>query len=140
MKNVFQSAREVKLKNTPEQLTHVYSNEVFVFGSNESGYHGGGAARLALDFGAVYHKGVGLYGNTYAIPTKDFNVETLPLVSIKKYVDDFIEFAKNNPDKIFLVTKIGCGLAGYTVHDIAPLFVNAIGIENVVLPEEFEKK
>lgn len=109
--------------------------EVFVFGSNLQGRHGGGAARMAYEqFGAVWGQGVGLYGQSYAIPTMQGGVET-----IKPYVDDFLQFAKRHSDLDFLVTEIGCGIAGFTPHDIAPLFFIAIkeDIRNVYLPESF---
>jgi len=124
---------------TPDNIKALKKNEVFVFGSNEAGVHGAGAAKKALDFGALYGVGVGLQGQTYAIPTKDLIVRTLPISEIKTYVDECIEFAKKNKNLTFLVTKIGCGLAGYEVEDIAPLFKKALDIENIVLPEDFVK-
>lgn len=106
---------------------------IFVFGSNLAGRHGKGAALTAFrEHGAVYGQGVGLQGNSYAIPTKDENIVTLPLNKIKKYVDQFIRFAKLNPEKQFQVTRIGCGFAGYDDTDIAPLFVDAP--DNCILP------
>lgn len=118
---------------TPERITSLAENEIFVFGSNLAGMHGGGAARLALNrFGAEWGKGVGLQGQSYAIPTMQGGVET-----IKPYVDEFIAFAKANKQLTFLVTKIGCGIAGFTEEEIAPLFREAIEVENIVLPREF---
>jgi len=112
------------------------NENVFVFGSNLAGRHGAGAAKYALQHkGAKYGQGVGLQGYSYAIPTKDFNIKTLPLETIKIYVDQFIQFAINNPDMTFEVTKIGCGLAGYVPKDIAPMFKSVPG--NVILPKEF---
>lgn len=106
---------------------------IFVFGSNLAGRHGTGAALTAFrEHGAVYGKGIGLQGNSYAIPTKDENIATLPLHKIKKYVDQFIRFAKLNPEKKFQVTRIGCGPASYDDEDIAPMFVDAP--ENCILP------
>jgi len=116
-------------------ITHLAQNEVFVFGSNLQGLHGGGAAAIAhKNFGAVWGQGVGLQGQTYAIPTMQGGVET-----IKPYVDEFLAFAKAHPELKFLVTEIGCGIAGFTVEEIAPLFRAAIdeNIENVYLPESF---
>jgi hypothetical protein len=111
-------------------------NEVFVFGSNLAGIHGAGAAKLAhTKFGAIYGKGNGIQGQSYAIPTKDFAIETLEYTNIEKYTQDFITFARENPKKTFLVTLIGCGLAGYNPRDIAPLF-NSVPL-NVILPKEF---
>lgn len=106
---------------------------IFVFGSNLAGRHGAGAALSALrEHGAIYGQGVGLQGNSYAIPTKDENVITLPINKIKKYVDGFVRFAKLNPEMKFQVTRIGCGLAGYEDTDIAPLFKEAP--DNCILP------
>ena len=110
-------------------------NEIFVFGSNLAGQHGGGAARLAYQkFGAVWGQGVGLQGQSYGIPTMQGGVET-----IKPYVDEFIEFAKQHPQLKFLVTEIGCGIAGFTPTEIAPLFEQAKGVSNIYLPEHFWK-
>lgn len=107
--------------------------DIFVFGSNESGIHGKGAAKYALDLhGAIYGQGVGRQGNSYGIPTKDYKIKTLPLDKIKIYVDQFLDYAKANPNLRFLVTRIGCGLAGYTDTDIAPFFTDAPF--NCVLP------
>lgn len=108
-------------------------HEIFVFGSNLAGQHGGGAARLAYQkFGAVWGQGVGLQGQSYGIPTMQGGVET-----IKPYVDEFIEFAEQHPSKTFLVTEIGCGIAGFTVGEIAPLFEQAKEVENIYLPQRF---
>ncbi len=123
-------------KYTPERITELKDNEVFVFGSNLQGAHAGGAARIALNkFGAIWGQGVGLQGQSYAIPTMHGGIDV-----IKPYVDEFIEFAKNHPDLIFYVTKIGCGIAGFKISEIAPLFKNAIGISNIILPKEFVEK
>lgn len=117
---------------SPKWIKHLEENDIFVFGSNLEGKHGGGAAKLAMDWGAVWGKGVGLYGQTYAIPTMQGGVET-----IKPYTDEFINFAKKHPELKFLVTEIGCGIAGFTVREIAPLFKDAIDQENIFLPERF---
>ena len=120
---------------TPEYISTLDKDEIFVFGSNLSGHHGGGAARIALDkFGAIWGQGVGLQGQSYGIPTMQGGVET-----IKPYVDEFIEFAKQHPEMKFLVTRIGCGIAGFTDQEIAPLFKNALTLENVWLPKSFIK-
>lgn len=120
-------------KFTPERIGMLAENEIFVFGSNLAGAHGGGAARLAYErFGAVWGEGVGLQGRTYAIPTMQGGVET-----IKPYVDDFIRFAKEHAELTFLVTRIGCGIAGFRDEGIAPLFTDAIDVENIILPKEF---
>ena len=118
---------------TPEWITQLESNEVFVFGSNLAGCHAGGAARVACQrFGAVWGQGVGLQGQSYAIPTMQGGVET-----IAPYVDEFIEFAKSHPDMTFLVTPIGCGIAGFTPGELAPLFGRAVDVENILLPKSF---
>jgi hypothetical protein len=120
---------------TPEFITKLADDEVFVFGSNLQGRHAGGAARVAVDlFGAIWGQGVGIQGQSYAIPTMHGGVNT-----IKPYVDEFIEYAKNHPEKRFLVTPIGCGIAGFTPEEIAPLFTAAKDMENVWLPESFIK-
>lgn len=120
---------------TPDRISELKENEIFVFGSNLAGAHGGGAARLAYErFGAVWGEGVGLQGQTYAIPTMQGGVET-----IKPYVDAFILFAKENPTLTFLVTRIGCGIAGFRDEEIAPLFKDAIDAANIILPQEFEE-
>lgn len=118
---------------TPDYITELKADEVFVFGSNLAGMHGGGAAYIAFrQFGAVMGCGVGLRGQSYAIPTMQGGVET-----IKPYVDDFITFAREHPELFFYVTRIGCGIAGFRDKEIAPLFSEVIGLENVCLPETF---
>ena len=118
-------------RTTPEFITSLQPGEIFVFGSNLQGMHGGGAARIArLKFGAIMGQGVGLQGQSYAIPTMQGGVET-----IRPYVDEFIAFAKVHPELTFLVTRIGCGIAGFTNEEISPLFAEAHHVENIVLPE-----
>ena len=118
-------------RTTPEFITALEPNEIFVFGSNLEGMHGGGAALIAYrEFGAVWGQGVGLQGQSYGIPTMQGGVET-----IRPYVDGFIEFAKKHPELTFLVTRIGCGIAGFTDEEISPLFKMAHDLQNVVLPE-----
>lgn len=124
------------MRYTPENITGLALNEIFVFGSNLAGIHGAGAARLAFDrFGAIWGIGIGHQGKTYALPTKDKDIDTLPLTEIKKYVDQFLEYTEDHPEFTFLVTKVGCGLAGWSVEDIAPLFSEVPN--NVVLPRDF---
>ena len=127
-----------EIKTTPDNIQELKENEIFVFGSNEAGIHGAGAAKLANDnFGATYKQGFGLSGNTFALPTKDFNIKTLPLDKIKEYIDIFSGIVELNKDKHFLITEIGCGLAGYIPKDIAPLFKDFINYENISLPKSF---
>jgi len=125
---------EKQTRFTPGIINFLEKNEIFVFGSNLAGMHGGGAARTALKWGAIMGQGVGLQGQTYAIPTMFRTVE-----EIKPYVNDFIDLAKNHPEYRFLVTKIGCGIAGFSEKEIAELFVLVVqeDIKNIVLPEEF---
>ena len=121
-------------EHTPERISELRPNEIFVFGSNLAGAHGGGAAWIAYErFGAIMGQGVGLQGQSYAIPTMQGGVET-----IKPYVDEFIAFAKTHPEYKFFVTKIGCGIAGFRVNEIAPLFYHAIDCKNIILPKEFD--
>lgn len=118
---------------TPEHITSLAPGEVFVFGSNLAGMHGGGAARVAMQrLGAVWGQGVGLQGQSYAIPTMQGGVET-----IEPYVDEFIAFAREHRELRFYVTRIGCGIAGFQDREIAPLFAKALGVENIVLPKSF---
>jgi O-acetyl-ADP-ribose deacetylase (regulator of RNase III) len=118
---------------TPEYITELKENEIFVFGSNLQGMHGGGAARIAYEeFGAIWGQGVGLQGQSYGIPTMHGGVDV-----IKPYVDEFVNFAKSHPELKFLVTRIGCGIAGFRDEEIAPLFKDAIEIENIYLPKSF---
>lgn len=117
-------------RTTPEFITELQPNEIFVFGSNLEGMHGGGAARIACSkFGAKMGQGVGLQGQSYAIPTMQGGVET-----IRPYVDEFIAFAKQHTELTFLVTRIGCGIAGFRDEEISPLFAQAHNIDNIVLP------
>ncbi len=118
---------------TPEMIQELRPDEVFVFGSNLEGMHGGGAAYVAWrKFGAVIGQGVGLQGQSYAIPTMQGGVET-----IKPYVDEFIAFAKAHPERFFYVTRIGCGIAGFVDAEIAPLFADAVSCDNICLPATF---
>ncbi|MBR5176837.1 MAG: hypothetical protein IKW89_13055 [Bacteroidales bacterium] len=118
---------------TPERIEELKADEIFVFGSNLEGMHGGGAAWFAFrKFGAVMGCGVGMMGQSYAIPTMQGGVET-----IKPYVDEFIEYAKTHPEFFFYVTRIGCGIAGFRDEEIAPLFTAALDVPNICLPESF---
>ena len=118
------------LRVTPEYITTLKPNEIFVFGSNLAGMHGGGAARMAhMLFGAEMGVGVGRTGQCYAIPTMQGGVETS-----RPYVDECVEYAQQHPELLFRVTRIGCGIAGFTNEEIAPLFHAARDMENVSLP------
>jgi hypothetical protein len=127
------------MRITPENITALSPNEIFVFGSNYLGKHGKGAAYTAFKkFGAVWGIGRGLQGNSYGIPTKGTDLRrALPIAEIEKEVLLFIKDAKEDPQLIFLITEIGCGLAGYTPKEIAPLFRECVSMENVYLPERF---
>ncbi len=131
--NAIMDRKAVEVRTTPEWIDSLKENEVFVFGSNLEGMHGGGAARVAcLRFGAVIGQGVGMQGQSYGIPTMQGGVET-----IRPYVDEFVSYAKSHPEKTFYVTPIGCGIAGFDASDIAPLFRNAVDVSNVCLPASF---
>ena len=122
-----------KERVTPDHIETLKDNEIFVFGSNIFGFHDGGASEQAvLLFGAVYGQKEGLQGQSYAIPT-----DGLPYGLVKSHVFEFIEFAKAHPEKRFLVTRIGCGTAGYDASQIAPLFERARYVSNIVLPSDF---
>ena len=113
-----------------------WRNVVFVFGSNLAGRHGKGAALTARErYGAIYGQGVGRQGNSYAIPTKDHDLKPLPLDRIEHYVKEFVAYAHIHPDELFLVTRVGCGLAGYTDAQIGPMFADAPS--NCELPVEW---
>lgn len=123
------------MKYTPENITSLEEDDIFVFGSNLAGMHAGGAARVAYErFGAIWGQGVGIQGQSYAIPTMQGGVDT-----IKPYVDDFIKLAREWDQNTFYVTRIGCGIAGFTDEEIAPLFADALELYNVRLPESFVK-
>lgn len=128
-----QTANPLRPAFTPENISRLREGEVFVFGSNLEGMHMGGAARVAATrFGAIMGQGVGLQGQSYAIPTMQGGVET-----IKPYVDEFTEFARQHEELTFYVTRIGCDIAGFRDAEIAPLFAQAYMLDNVILPETF---
>lgn len=127
------NVRQEEKRITSSNITALQPGEIFVFGSNLEGQHGGGAALLAYrKWGAIWGQGVGLQGQTYGIPTMQGGVET-----IAPYVDEFIRFAQEHPKLIFLVTEIGCGIAGFRPEEIAPLFKEAVKVENIHLPQRF---
>ena len=118
---------------SPERIESLRADEIFVSGSNRQGWHCGGAAAYARQrFGAVWGEGIGRTGQCYAIPTMDGSVE-----KIRPYVEEFIVYAEAHPELTFLVTEIGCGIAGYTVTQIAPLFSAALDLPNVLLSQRF---
>ncbi len=123
------------MRISPERINELQADEIFVFGSNLQGCHVGGAALLAYrKFGAVWGQGAGLQGRSYGIPTMQGGVET-----IRPYVDEFIEFAALHPEWKFLVTEIGCGIAGFRAGQIAPLFEKAKEADNIYLPRRFRE-
>lgn len=131
----FFAEKQALTRVTPAWIQDLEEGQIFVFGSNEAGHHDGGAARIALEkFGAVYGQDRGLQGRSYAIPTMSGSI-----AAIAREVEEFIWFADCHPDMTFLVTRIGCGVAGYTDEEIAPLFARAYSLPNVFLPEEFWK-
>ena len=129
----------MKDRITLENITELKKNEIFVFGSNQLALHGAGAAKLAAErFGAVDYIAFGASGQSFAIPTKDRMIQTLEITKIRKYVEAFIQFVKVwGKENTFLVTEIGCGLAGYKPEDIAPLFKEAVKYDNIHLPKRF---
>ena len=121
---------------TDGRITSLPDNHIFVFGSNTAGRHGKGAALDARNnFGAIPGQGYGLQGQSFGIPTKDGNLNVLDNAQIKKYVDRFLEFAKSNPNKTFVVTAIGTGLAGKNPDEIAAMFSDVP--KNVILSQKF---
>ena len=123
---------------TPENISELKPNQIFTFGANLAGRHGAGAARLAYEkFGARYGVGHGRTGRCYAIPTKDENIETMALIRIEPFVTEYLKYAAAHPELHFLTTQIGCGLAGWTPADIAPLFFSHPIPANVSLPKSF---
>ena len=127
--------RQLKNRMTPYNISELEDNQIFVFGSNEQGRHGGGAAYTAVKkFGAIMGQGEGLQGQSYAIPTME------GIDSMRNAIDRFIEYAKEHPELTFLVTRIGCGIAGYIEEEVAPLFADAKDISNIYLPSGFWNK
>lgn len=136
MKGIFKSKKnyqemsEFAHRVTPDHITYLKPGQIFVFGSNPEGAHTGGASLTALkQFGAIMGQGEGLQGQSYAIPTTHG--------MIQMHIERFILFAKAHPELTFLVTRVGCGVAGHSVGEIAPLFVGAVDVENIWLPKEF---
>lgn len=131
--------RDVDCQTFDQRKKEVKVNKIFVFGSNRAGRHGKGAALYALNhYGAIYGRGVGRQGMSYAIPTKDENLKTLPLSVIQTYIDTFVQYAATHPELEFLLTPIGTGLAGYSIKEIRPLFSHVS--ENVVFLDSWNKE
>jgi len=132
-------------KYTPDLITTLEPNQIFVFGSNTEGRHGAGAAKQAMKFGAIYGQAQGRQNRTYAIPTKDLSkgARSLPLPRVRASVDEFIQYALTWDDWEYLVTPIGCGLAGYKPEEIAIVFWKRFGRDlgslpsNIVLSKVF---
>jgi hypothetical protein len=125
-------------ETTPDAISELKPNEIFVFGSNLAGRHGGGAARLAYEkFGAMMGVGIGPTGKCYAIPTKDMSIETMELHDIEPHIKTFLQYAAAHPKKKFYVTQIGCGLAGLTPAQMAPMFFKYKSTPNVIYPQVF---
>lgn len=123
--------------NTPENIKTLEPNQIFVFGSNLNGYHAGGAARTAKQkFGAIEGIGEGLAGQSYAFPTLYNNMEKLSDSDILISAYRLYKCAIENPDKDFLVTKVGCGIAGYKIEEIKRVF-EEVKLKNIILPIEF---
>jgi hypothetical protein len=122
---------------TPSKITSLASNEVFVFGSNLVGIHGAGAARDARAFGAIWGQGEGPQGQCYALPTKRSPHESLTLEEVNEAVQRFIEYADQHHDKQFLITRLGCGRAGFLDIEIAPMFAQYVNMPNLSFPLEW---
>lgn len=128
---------------TPEFINHLQPNEIFVFGSNENGNHYGGAARIAYDnFGAVWGKAVGRYGNSYAIPTLDREMKKIKPEKLGAYLQDFLTYVSEHKNLKFYMTKIGCGIAGWSVSEVKKILwaVMKECPENLILPKDFTNK
>lgn len=125
-------------KTINNMITRLEPNEVFVFGSNLGGRHGAGAARKAMEWGAIWGQATGHQGQTYAIPTVDARVRnTLSLDEIRPYANEFIKYALDHPQLIFLLTDVGCGIAGLRAEEVAPLFQEALTIQNIRIHHKF---
>jgi len=140
---------EKRFKNTPEQITELLDNEIFVFGSNLEGVHMGGAAKFAVEkCGAIWGQSTGMMGNSWGIPTLSFSetikgfADMLPLEDIKREISVLYDFAAYETDLVFFVTKIGTGIAGFSIEEIAQLFFDLEDKrpKNIILPIEFERK
>lgn len=128
----YQEAAEFAHRVTPERINKLKGGQVFVFGSNGMGAHYGGAAAQAVQqFGAVMGQAEGMQGDSYAINSMD------GLEVMREQVERFVHYAKEHPERTFLVTAVGCGIAGYSPRQVAPLFTKAVDVENIWLPKVF---
>ena len=122
---------------TPDYIDTLLTGQIFVFGSNALGYHTGGASGTARKkFGAVWGQAEGLQGQSYAIPV-DYGKNIRKDKEVKEAVDRFVAFAKGHPELFFLVTRVGCGIAGYHDDEMAQFFIDALELKNVSLPKSF---
>ena len=118
----------------PKNYNVLKPDEVFAFGSNLAGMHGGGSARMAhMLFGAKMGQGVGMQGQSYAIPTMQDDINTIR----PYYVEQFIQYAEEHPELFFYITHIGCGIVGFQDKETAPLSAHAVGLRNVCMPYSF---
>lgn len=139
---ILNKTNQILFKNMKYHMNNEIKEDrdIFVFGSNEAGYHGKGAALHAKTYyGAQQYRGVGYYGDSYAIPTKDGKLRILPLKKIESYINQFCSFVERNQDKTFFITRIGCGLANYKDHEIAPLFKRIYNKPNVKWPIDWQE-
>ena len=129
------------MEYTPEIITHLAPNEIFVFGTNQYAKHGGGAAVIASrEFGAKYGESpIGLVGNTYGIITTSFNDVPVSIEFIRSQIETLYYFALLRPDLKFYVTKIGTGIAGFSIDEIKSVFRLTFKPNNIILPIEFSK-
>lgn len=132
------------MKFTPEKISELAPNEIFIFGSNENGEHLGGAARIAYEkFGAKWGQSSGISGQSYGIPTLDRDMAQVEPELIYIHLVDLIEYVQKHPKNTFYLTKIGCGIAGWSADEIKDIFWEAMGEnplpENLYIPKEFNK-
>ncbi len=126
-------------KYTPENITELKPNEVFVFGSNLAGNHAGGAARVAVEkFGAIMGVREGIQGQSYAIPTLDEDFRKVSIEALHYHIRAFSGFAKEHPNLTFYLTKVGLGIAGYTIEEMRDAIEGIEFSDNVIIPKEFE--
>lgn len=127
------------MRITPEIITHPSQDENVLIGTNEAGIHGAGIARAAMNWGARMGQGFGPMSNCFGLPTKDWQIQTLPLEEIERYVKRYLAWTKlqRNFKWKYMITPIGCGLAGYEPVDIAPMFEECLNNRKFWLPKSF---